>query len=167
MSKILSIIASDGYQDVEYLDSKKALENKGHTVVTASTVNEAKGKLGGTVKVDILLKDVNPADYDAVMFIGGPGSYQYMDDKLAHSIAKAFFNAGKITAAICAAPSILANAGILASKTVTSHPCETDNIKSKGITHTGKSVEVDLPIITADGPGSAKKFGETIAKYLK
>lgn len=166
MSKILSIIASDGYQDVEYLDSKKALEDHGHTVITASTTNEAKGKLGGTVKVDILLKDVNPDDYNAVMFIGGPGSYQYMDDPLAHVIAKAFFAAGKITAAICAAPSILANAGILNGKTVTSHPCEADNIKTKGITHTGKSVEVDLPIITADGPDSAKKFGETIAKAL-
>ncbi|MFH1218472.1 MAG: DJ-1/PfpI family protein [Candidatus Peregrinibacteria bacterium] len=167
MPKILSIIAPNGYQDKEYEDSKKALEKKGHKVITTSAKQTANGKLGGTTQVDILLNDVNPEDYDAVLFVGGPGCYEYQTNQKALSLAKDFFSANKITAAICAAPSILAKAGILEGRTITSHPCEKDYLSSLPLTYTGKSVQVDLPIITADGPDSAKKFGKAIAKALK
>ena len=166
MAKILSIIAPEGYQDIEYNDSKKALEAKGHTVITASTVEEAHGKYGGTQKTDILLKDVNPDDYDAVCFIGGPGAYQYFDDPTALNLAKTFYNAGKVTSAICCAPSIFANAGLLKGITATCYKAQTENLKEKGADYTGNPVEQDGLIITADGPSSSKAFGEKIAEAL-
>ena len=166
MAKILSIIAPNGYQDVEYNDSKQVLESKGHIVITASTVNEAHGKYGGRKKTDILLSDVKSKDYDAILFIGGPGSYMYFDDPLAQKLAKEFFKSKKITAAICAAPSILANAGLLKGSEVTCFHDQALNIKSKGAIYTGKSVQRDGLIITADGPDSATEFGEKIAETL-
>jgi protease I len=166
MAKILSIIAPNSYQDFEYNDSKQALESKDHIVITASTVNEAHGKYGGIKKVDILLSQVRPEDYDAILFVGGPGSHIYFDDPLAHKLATKFVNSKKITAAICAAPSILANADLLSGIEATCFPDQVANIKSKGAIYTGKSVQKDGLIITADGPESATEFGEKIAEAL-
>ncbi len=166
MAKILSIIAPKGFQDQEYGDSKTALENQGHTVITASTQKEALGKFGAKVKVDIFIKDINPEDYDALALIGGPGCYIYFEDKSIHEIAKKFYNSGKPTCAICAAPSILANAGLLNGKKATCWEGESENLISKGAIYTAEAVTKDGNIITADGPSSAKKFGEEICKTL-
>lgn len=75
------IIAFEGFRDEEYVEPKKILEKAGIEVTTASSkVGIAKGKLGISVKVDISLKEVNILDYDAIIFVGGPGSYAYFDD---------------------------------------------------------------------------------------
>ncbi len=166
MAKILSIIASIDYQDKEYGDSKKALEAAGHTVVTASTAEEAHGRFGGTEKVDVLLGDVNVDDYDAILFVGGPGSHQYFDDPVAHKIAKDFLAVGKLTTAICAAPVILANAGLLEGVKSTCFPSHGETLKAKGAEFSGAPVEQDGLIITGDGPNSATAFGKKIAEAL-
>lgn len=167
MATVLSIIAPEGYQDIEYNDSKQALKAAGHEVITASTVKEAHGKYGGTQKADVLLDEVNPEDYDAILFVGGPGSHGYFDDPDAHSLAKAFYASGKLTTAICAAPSILANAGLLDGKKATCFESQADNLKKKGATYTGQPVEQDGLIITGNGPNSAKAFGEKISDALR
>jgi protease I len=167
MAKILSIIAPQDYQEQEYADSKTALEKKGHEVITASSQPLATGKLGGQTKIDVLISDINPEEYDAIAFIGGPGCYQFFENKRLHEIAKNFYDSGKPTAAICAAPIILANAGLLQGKKATCWKGEGQNLQSKGAVYTGKSVQTDGNIITADGPSSAKKFGKVIAKALK
>lgn len=167
MAKILSIIAPKGFQDQEYGDSKKAIENEGHDVITASTQKEAIGKFGAKVKVDILIQDINSEDYDALALIGGPGCYIYFEDQAIHKIAKSFYATAKPTCAICAAPSILANAGLLKGKKATCWEGESENLIAKEAFYTGETVTQDGIIITADGPSSAKKFGEEIAKILK
>ena len=117
-------------------------------------------------KTDILLKDVNPDDYDAVLFVGGPGCFVFFDDPAAHKLAKAFYDSKKPTAAICAAPSILANAALLAGVRATCFSGQAENLKSRGADYTGSPVEQDGLIITADGPNSAKAFGNKIAETL-
>lgn len=166
MAKILSVIAPVDFQDKEYGDSKKALEKAGHEVITTSTAGTAHGKFGAEVDVDVLLSDASSDDYDAIMFIGGPGSFEYFDDPTALNLAQDFYNAGKLTTAICVAPSILANAGLLEGKTVTCWDGEAGTLKGAGANYTGKSVEVDGLIVTGDGPMSATAFGETIANSL-
>lgn len=167
MATILSIIAPEGYQDIEYGDSKAALEEAGHKVITASSESIAHDKWGGTTIVDLLLSEVNPEDYNAVAFIGGPGSRVYFHDATAHQIAKAFYESGKVTAGICAAPSILANAGLLEGKTATCWPSEAENLKNHGANYTGSPVEQDGLIITGSGPDSAKAFGQKIAQNIE
>ena len=165
--KVVMIIAASGFRDEEYSESKKVLENGGVKVITASTIlGIAKGKLGITTKVDVLLKDIKVDNYAAVIYIGGPGSYNYFNDPLAQKIAKETIDKNKILAAICGAPSILANAGLLKGKTATCFPGEAENLKSKGANYTGSGLEVDGNLITADGPESAKKFGNEILKKL-
>lgn len=166
MSKVLSIIGPIGYQDKEYEDSKKALEAAGHEVVTCSMSAEATGKFGGKATADVLLVNAKPDDYDAVVFIGGPGSHIYFDDERAQALAKAFLDSGKLTTAICAAPSILANAGLLEGVTCTCYHDQVDNLKEHGANVTGGGVEVDGLIITARDVHFATAFGERVAESL-
>jgi len=166
MAKILSVIAPQGYQGVEYGHSKEALEAAGHKVLTASTHKKASDKNGNNLQVDLLLKNVKVDDFDAILFVGGPGVYDYFEDAHVLTLAKKFQKAGKIVSAICAAPSILANAGLLKGVKATSFPSQAANLKAKGAHFTGTGVEQDGKIITADGPNNAKAFGEKIASAL-
>ena len=166
MANILMVIAPQGYQDFEYEEPKKVLEKKGHKVTTASTTKTATGSLGGQTQVDIMITEANPENYDAIAFIGGPGCQIYFQNETAHNLAREFNSAGKLTCAICAAPIILANAGLLEGKISTCYEGGSQQIISKGAKYTGGSIEKDGNIITASGPPAAKKFGKMIAKNL-
>lgn len=166
--KALLVIAFEGFRDEEYAEPKKVMEKAGAEVVTASTkIGTAVGKLGLKTKVDIVLDQVKVPDYDAVLFIGGPGSYQFHHDKKAHQIVKEAEKLGKVIGGICAGVNTLAQAGILKGKTVTSFSGVKDEVVAAGAHYTGKGVEVDGRIVTADGPGSATAFGEAVWKILK
>lgn len=166
MAKILSIIAPERFQQVEYLESKKALEHEGHTVVTCSTHQMAFDKQDHSYKADVLLDEIFEDDYDAVLFIGGPGIYAHFDDPDFHSVARAFYDSGKLTAAICAAPTVLGRAGLLKGIKVTCFEGEAEHAREAGASYTGGSLEEDGLIITADGPSSAYEFGLRIASRL-
>lgn len=166
MSKVLSVIAPIDFQDKEYEDSKNAIESAGHKVITASNTNTASGKFGSEVEADVLLSDVNADDYDAILFIGGPGAEEYFDDPTALNLAQDFYNAGKLTTAICAAPAILANAGILEGRNATCWDGVAKALIEGGANYTEKDIEIDGLIITADGPMSATAFGNAIAEAL-
>jgi protease I len=166
MPKILFIIAPQGYQDFEYEEPKRVLEKKGHEVITASTTQQATGSLGGSTQTDLLITEADPNNYDAIAFIGGPGSPIYFENQTAHELARNFHEAQKPTCAICAAPIILGKAGLLRDKKATCYPGGADQLKATGANYTAKSIEKDGLLITADGPSSAKKFGKVIAKNL-
>lgn len=161
------IIAPNNFRDEELLEPKKVLEGYGTKVTIASQgVSEAKGALGATVPVDKDISEVNVDNYDAVIFVGGQGSSVYFSNSRALEIAKESYSKGKITSAICIAPSILANAGILEGKRATVFSSESSNLEEKGATYTDEDVTQDGKIITASGPQAAKEFGETIAREL-
>jgi len=82
--KVLMIIASHNFRDEEFLKPKGIFESRGLVVTVASTTsNMATGMLGAKVKPDILLKDVNVAMYDVVVFVGGSGATEYIFDPTA------------------------------------------------------------------------------------
>ena len=166
MKKVLMVVAPSNFRDPEYYEPKKVLEDNGVKVMTSSTAKTAKGAEGGVVNADVLLKDANAADYDAVIFIGGPGSYQFHDDKTAHELARDTVSAGKVLGAICAAGGIIAKAGVLNGKKATCFSGVADILKAGGAIYTGDCVTTDGNIVTADGPKSAKAFGEALAKVL-
>jgi protease I len=166
--KAVFIIPQENFQDDEFAMPLAVLKANGVQVTVASTTTgEATGMNGAKTTPDMLLKDVSVKDYDAVIFIGGSGAAQYIDDPLAHAIAKDAIAKNKILGAICLAPRILASAGVLKDKKATVYPTEGDKLKEAGVDYTAKPVEKDGDIITADGPGSAKEFGEILAVALK
>jgi protease I len=170
--KALLIIAFQDYQDIEYGETRKALEKIHITVTVASTkLGMAQGKLGGTTKVDLLLEQVKVDDYDTIIFIGGPGAVGYITNEKALEIARKAKASNKLLSAICIAPAILAKAGVLSGKKATIWTSEEDKSPIKFLEE-GKAefidqdVVVDGRVITACGPHAAKKFGETIAEIL-
>jgi protease I len=165
--KVLMVIAPVDFRDEEYFETRKILEDAGNKVTVVNSTGQAsKSMFGKVVKPDKAFHDVNAKDFDAIIFVGGSGSSVYFDNQNALNLVREFSKSDKIVAAICMAPSILANAGILNGKRATAFPSEKDNINAVG-TYTGKLVEVDGKIVTGNGPMAAKEFGKKIADALK
>jgi len=125
-----------------------------------------RGMLGGRAKISMLINDIAVDDYDAVVFIGGSGAKEYFTNPLAMDIARQAAYKRKILAAICIAPTILANAGVLRDVKATSFPSEEAQLKKAGAQYTGADVERDGLIITGSGPQAATKFGKTVAEAI-
>jgi protease I len=167
VKKVLMIIAPDNFRDEEFFYTKEILEKSNIDVTVAnSTGQPSKSSFGKIVTPDKNFYDVDSEEFDAIVFVGGMGTSVYFNHKRTLELAKEFSDAGKVVAAICIAPTILANAGVLDGKTATSFPSERDKINDVG-TFTGNDVEVDGKIITASGPKAAKEFGKKIAEALK
>lgn len=161
------IIAPENFRDEELMEPKEVFENEGAKVVIASKgVDSAKGMLGAVVTVDKDINEVEVEEYDAVVFVGGSGSSIYFEDEIAQKIATEAYEKEKIVAAICIAPSILANAGLLEDKSATSFESQKENLIENDADYTGNGVEADGRIITANGPDSALEFGEKIIEAL-
>jgi len=162
------IIASQNFRDEELLIPKKLFEKEGYGVVIAGTsLKPAKGMLGAVVTPQILIDQVKVDEYDAIVFVGGVGAKEYFNNPLAHKIAKEAVSKNKILAAICIAPRILAEAGVLKGKKATVWVSEGKTLEEKGAHYTGKSVEVDGNIVTGSGPQAAEEFAKIIIKLLK
>ncbi|HJJ99327.1 MAG TPA: DJ-1/PfpI family protein [Methanocorpusculum sp.] len=168
--KILFAIAPDRFLDQEYTVPKTAFEEKGIECITASTIHGAcYGMHGAIVESDISFDDVNPSDYDGIVIIGGIGCQDYLwrCEKLI-DITNAIGNSGKLVAAICLAPVIIAEAGLLAGKSTTALATPA----SRRILELDKALLVNEPIvvsgniITARMPQDAQAFAKTILQHL-
>ena len=167
MKRVVMIIAQNNFRDEELFDTKLALESLGVKVdVAALSKDVAIGSLGGQIKPDHTLAEIDNQDYSAIVFVGGQGAYDCIDNQEAHRLVLDFQKAGKIVAAICIAPSILAKTGLLKGKKMTMHESGLDFIGGTGADYTGADVERDGNLITASGPAAASMFGQEIAKAL-
>jgi len=166
--QVLFVIAPQNFRDEEYTEPHAVLEAAGYTVVVASSSLEmATGMLGVEVQPDLLLLDVQVGDYDAVVLIGGMGAATYWDNPEAHRIAQEAVAAGKVVAAICIAPVILARAGVLEGKQTTVFHGNCGELEAGGaICDSDVPVQRDGLIITGNGPAAATAFGEAILDAL-
>jgi len=163
----LLVIAPETFRDEEYAEPKRLLEAAGVEVTTASVEPGAcRGRFGLEVYADVALRDVDPASFGAVAFIGGGGAKVYFDDPEAHRVARGALDAGRVLGAICIAPSILGRAGLLVGVSVTSFSSEEADLVAHGARWTGRPVEVEGRIVTANGPESATLFGEELLRAL-
>lgn len=166
--KILMVIAPKDFRDAEYNEPRKVFESSGLEVKVASIQSGTSvGAEGTEVKIDLTVSEVVIDDYEAIAFIGGPGMAEIVGDESMQILARKFFNAGKLTTAICVAPVILAKAGVLQGKKATAWSGAENDLDLGGAIFTGEPVTQDGKIITADGPASARQFGEKIVEGLK
>jgi protease I len=105
-------------------------------------------------------------EYEAVVYVGGGGSKLLFNNPLAQTIARVMYQQGKVVAAICLAPVILANAGLLRNKKATAAGTEAKTLENHGATYTGPGVTVDGNIVTANAPKASRLFGEKINEML-
>ncbi len=166
MKKIFIHLAN-GFEEVEAITPVDVLRRAGCevTMVSVTGNREVASARGVTVLADRLFEDVDYMQADVILFPGGqPGSDNLAKHEGLKKIIADFHRQGKLIAAICAAPLVLANAGILMGKRVTCFP-GTES-KLKGAICTGNAVEKDGNIITGKAAGAAMKFSLALTEQL-
>lgn len=169
---VLLVIASNGYQQVEYGVTKKILLNAHFNVVTASNaLGTATAKDGSTTHVDILLDHVVVNNYAGIFFIGGPGTLEHLDNSTSYKILQEAFYQHKPIGAICIATRILAKSGVMRDKYATGWNEDglLDALYAENrITYLPEEkVVLESNMITATDPSAAEQFGEKIVELLQ
>jgi 4-methyl-5(b-hydroxyethyl)-thiazole monophosphate biosynthesis len=134
--------------------------------VTAGLDDQPVKASRGTVLVpDATLDEALQRDYDMVVLPGGlPGADHLDKDPRIHALLQEMAVSGRYTAAICAAPRVLAHSGLLEGRQVTSFPGVLNDVS--GIDYRTEAVVEDGTIITSRGPGTAMDFALTLIERL-
>lgn len=167
MAKVLVPLAP-GFEEIEAVTIIDILRRAGITVVVAGL---ADGPVHGSheiaVATDCSLDEALRGDYDMAVLPGGmPGADNLRDDRRIIDLLQKLARDGKFTAAICAAPQVLAAAGLLDNRRATSYPGFLDPDRVPGLELTGLPVEKDGRVITSRGPGTAMDFALTLVENL-
>ncbi len=166
--KTVLIPLANGCEELEAVTLIDLLRRADISVITAGLEHRTVTGSRGTVLIaDALLADVMNRDFDMVALPGGlPGANHLNDSPLVHAILKRSYQNHHAVAAICAAPLVLANAGLLASKTVTCYPGSLNPLDWPDINFIADSVVIDGKVLTSRGPGTAMDFALAIIAYL-
>ena len=170
--KILMVVALKDFQDEEYFIPKKILEKAGFSIDTTSTEKGiAVGSQGGQAVIHIGMDEINLENYKAVVFCGGSGMANELDNQNFHKLVKDFYQNNKVVAAICVSPVLLAKSGILEDKKATVWSSALDKsfikvLEENGAIYEDSPVVIDNKIITANGPDAAEEFGKAIKELL-
>ncbi|GMM93190.1 type 1 glutamine amidotransferase domain-containing protein [Qipengyuania sp. MTN3-11] len=173
MTKHVMILATDGFEQSELLKPKANLENAGiETTVVSLESGEIKGwdqdDWGKSVKVDKTVDDVSDcAEYDALLIPGGqinPDLLRANDRAVA--IVREFNDAGKPIAAICHAPWMLIEAGIVEGKTATCYTSIRTDLKNAGAKVVDQEVATDGNLITSRNPDDIPAFSKALIEAL-
>jgi 4-methyl-5(b-hydroxyethyl)-thiazole monophosphate biosynthesis len=167
MKRVLIPLAP-GFEDLEAVTLTDLLRRAGVEVVTAGLHDGLiQGARGLRVQPEATLDAVMDVDFDMVVLPGGlPGSEHLKNDARVQAMLKRLAAAGKFTAAICAAPMALAQAGLLDGRRVTSYPGVIERIAPPGSRYVGEAVVIDGKVVTSRGPGTAMDFALTLIELL-
>jgi 4-methyl-5(b-hydroxyethyl)-thiazole monophosphate biosynthesis len=160
---------AEGFEEIEAVTIVDLLRRADIEVHTASlTSRRVTGSHGITVEADLVLDDAKAADYDMVVLPGGmPGAEHLKNDLRVIALLREFAAAGRFTAAICAAPGVLAHAGLLEGREATSFPGFLRADSAPGIRLSESPVVVDGKVVTSRGPGTAIDFSLALIGLLK
>jgi protease I len=166
--KKIAILATDGFEQVELTEPRKALNEAGATTEVVSLKDgEIKGwkfkEWGDTVGVDKTLQQANPQDYDALLLPGGVINPDHLRmDPAAVEFVRKFADSGKTIAAICHGPWTLVEADVVRGKSMTSWPSVKTDLKNAGAKWVDQEVCVDGQFITSRKPDDIPAFSRAI-----
>lgn len=154
-----------GFEEIETVAPVDLLRRAGVEVVVASLTGEklVTGRCQITVQADASLADVVDQDFDLLLIPGGPGIKAVRADGRAAKLAQAYTQAGKPVAAICAAPTVLLDAGLLAGKRFTSHAGVLAELPASQVQ---ERVVEDGNLITSRGAATSVDFGLALVRRL-
>jgi len=170
--KVAIVMAFKDFRDAEYFVPKEIFEKFGATVTAVSTKKgTALGADGGDVEVDLTLEELKPADFDGIVFIGGPGALKELDNEKSYSLIKETVSKNKVLGSICISPVILAKARVLKGKRATVWSSALDRgpikiLKENGVIYVPEEVVIDGKIVTANGPDASEEFGTKLVGVL-
>lgn len=168
MSRVIVPLAN-GFEEIEAVTVVDLLRRAGIEVHTASLDGpRVSGSHGITLAADRALDAVRVEDYDMIVLPGGmPGAENLRNDARVISLLRRFAAAGRYVAAICAAPSVLAHAGLLEARAATSFPGFLTGDSAPGIRLRDDAVVIDGKVATSRGPGTAMEFGLALIELLE
>ena len=167
------IMATDRFEESELFGPRERLIEVGAKVSLASlerrliqaTVHDEPGK---TIAADMVLGEVDSADYDALLLPGGVGNPDRLRmEPEAVAIVREFDAAKKPVAAICHGPWLLAEADIVRGRTVTCWPSIRTDLRNAGATVIDEEAVTDGNLITSRNPGDVPAFTEALIRALK
>ncbi len=162
MKKVLCVL-EDGFEEIEAIAPVDLLRRAGVEVVLAGVSGlEITGKSGIRISAETLLGDVSAQDFDALFLPGGPAVMELRKNVAIGLLIREFSDNKKLIAAICAAPLLLHDAGLLEGKTFTAHFSTTDELP----TNNSERVICDGNILTSRGAGTAIEFGLAFVELL-
>ncbi len=167
MANVLVPLAQ-GCEELEAITVVDLLRRAGITVVTASLDDQPVHASRGTVLLaDMTLDEALAQDYDMVVLPGGlPGADHLMNDARVIELVTRMAARQQYTAAICAAPRVLARAGLLDGRHATSFPGAIDVHGIPGLRYSDQPVVRDGTVITSRGPGTAMDFALELIEVL-
>jgi len=165
MKKRVLVPLADGFEEIEAITVIDILRRAGAEVMVAALQGEiVKGSHGIAVIADAVLELVKSDEFDLVVLPGGlPGSTNLKKDKRIIELIQRHNQNGKLISAICAAPTVLAEYGLLNDKRFTLHPSQISNVS---LSATNSQVECDGQLITGQAAGAAMKFAFALVEKL-
>jgi len=170
--KKVAVLATDGFEQSELLEPRKALQAAGAEVVVVSPKPDLiKGwdhtDWGQSVKVDLALQDADCDDFDALLLPGGVMN----PDKLrgvpeAVEFVRGFFEVGKPVAAICHGPQILIDADVARGRKLTSYPSIKNDLINSGAEWYDRAVVTDQGLVTSRRPEDIPEFNKKMIEEI-
>jgi len=167
MPRVLIPLA-EGCEELEAVTIVDLLRRAGIEVITAGLDNRpVKASRGVNLIPDTDLDSAIRNEYDMVVLPGGLPGARYLDeDPRIKTLLKKMADDERYTAAICAAPTVLANAGILADKKATGYPGFLEKLDLPTTILSDEPVVIDGNVITSKGPGTAMDFALALIETL-
>lgn len=164
--KSVAVLLAPGFEEIEAITVIDVLRRADIQVTVAGL---SKGEITGshqiTVRPDRTLDEIRPEGFDMVVLPGGlPGTDHLRADPRVRTFVQQMAGAGKHTCAICAAPTVLKEAGVAEGKSVTSHPIVREDLK--GLDYREDRVVVDGSVVTSRGAGTAMAFALELVRIL-
>jgi protease I len=170
--KKVAILVTDGFEQVEMTEPRKALQEAGaETTLISSAEGEVRGwdhtDWGETFPVDLPLSQARAEDFDALVLPGGvmnPDKLRMNSDAV--RLTRDFFTAHKPVAAICHGPWLLVEADVVRGRTVTSYPSIQTDLENAGATWVDKEVVVDEGLVTSRNPDDIPAFNRKMLEEI-
>ena len=171
--KRIAILATDGFEQAELLEPRKALEGRGATTQVISPKEGTirgwnKSDWGEEVAVDLALESADARDFDALLLPGGvmnPDKLRMLPEAV--QFVRQFFEQKKPVAAICHGPWMLVEAGAVRGRTITSWPSLQTDIRNAGGNWVDQEVVVDNGIVTSRKPDDIPAFNEKMIDAIE
>ena len=168
--KRVAILATDGVEQSELAEPRKALDDAGAKTILVSPKTDAvrawqHDHWGDEIPVDRALREAKPDDFDALMLPGGVMNPDRLrTDKQAVQFVKSFFQAGKPVAAICHGPWLLVEADVVRNRNLTSWPSLQTDIRNAGGDWVDREVVTDMGLVTSRKPDDIPAFNRKMVE---
>ena len=165
---MVAILLGKGFEEAEAVVPADLLRRAGVEVrLVGVGGRQITGSHGITITADLTLEELDRDQVELLMLPGGMGGVETLSgDVRAQALIQHCYNEGRWLAAICAAPTILANLGMLDRRRAVCYP-GLEELMGSAVVQKGSTVVVDGHIVTGEGPGSAFPFGLKLVEILR